>query len=123
MIETIRSVGTVTLLSLSGSLDASVSMQAGEDLRKLLAEGRRRLVLDLQHLDFIDSSGLSALLATLRAARREGGNLVLLRLPEVVRPAIELTRLDRVFSIADDEPAALAAAAGPVSAATDAGNG
>ena len=120
MIETVRTVGTVTILRLRGSLDASVSIQTGEELRKLLAGGHRRLVLDLEQLDFIDSSGLSALLATLRAARREGGDLVLLRLPEVVRPAIELTRLDRVFSITDDEAAALEAvgeSAVPVDAA------
>lgn len=122
MIEIVRTVGTVTILRLSGSLDASVSIQTGEELRKLLAEGRRRLVLDLEQLEFIDSSGLSALLATLRAARREGGDLVLLRLPEVVRPAIELTRLDRVFSITDDESAALEAI-GESAVAVDAAGG
>lgn len=121
MIETVSSVGNITILRISGSLDASVSMQVGEALSRHVAEGRSRLVLDLQQLEFIDSSGLSALLAALRATRREGGDLVLLRLPSVVRPAIELTRLDRVFSIVDDEPAALAVAAGRVGATAASG--
>jgi anti-sigma B factor antagonist len=60
---------------------------------------RRSLVIDLSGVDFIDSSGLSALLAVIKAARRSEGDVVLAAPRPRVRALIELTRLDDVVSV------------------------
>ena len=69
---------------------------------------RARLVLDLQALRRIDSSGLSALLSVLKAARAAGGDVVLLSPSATVASILRLTRLDQILEAYDDEGTALA---------------
>jgi anti-sigma B factor antagonist len=58
-----------------------------------------RLVIDLSGAEFVDSSGLAALLAVIKTARRRGGDLVLASPRPRVLALIELTRLDDVVAI------------------------
>ena len=76
-------------------------------LQDRLAKGAGRLVLDLSKVEFADSSGLSAILACVTAARRGGGDIALLSPMPRVRALIELTRLDDVVAVADDEQSAI----------------
>ena len=64
-----------------------------------LVKSRRRVVLDLAAVEFIDSSGLGALVSALKAARTGGGELRLAALRPNVRQLLEIMRLDRVFSL------------------------
>jgi anti-sigma B factor antagonist len=77
-------------------------------LQERIAQGRARLVLDLARVEFADSSGLSAILACVTAARRRGGDVALLSPLPRVRALVELTRLDDVVAVVDDETAAIA---------------
>jgi len=76
-------------------------------LKSLVAQGHHRLILDLEHVDFIDSSGLSVLVSTLKSAQAEEGNVILLNPSDGVRSLIELTRLHQVFEIFEDKEAAI----------------
>ena len=96
------------MVSLSGTLDAWSEQDVRATLKKLVAEGRVRLVLDLGALRRIDSSGLSTLLSVLKAARAAGGDLVLLNTSTAVASVLRLTRLDQILEAYDDEGAALA---------------
>ena len=96
----------VQLVSLSGELTAAVAPDVRKKLRQLLENGKVRLLIDLSEVSFIDSSGLSALVVTFKAARGAGGDVVLLRPQPTVRSLIELTRLHHVFQIFDDRDVA-----------------
>ena len=77
------------------------------DLLKHVDSGASRLVLDLGRLEFADSSGLSALLACVTAARRAGGDVVMAAPCARVRALIELTRLDEAIAVLPSVPDAI----------------
>lgn len=103
-----RPVGPVEVVSLSGTLDAWAEPEVRTGLKEILDRGRTRLVLDLRDLRRVDSSGLSALLSVLKAARSAGGDVVLLAPSAAVVSVLRLTRLDQILEAFADEAAALA---------------
>jgi anti-sigma B factor antagonist len=90
---------SVTIIAVSGELDASSSARLTETLDPLVSAGRRRLVIDLSGVSFIDSAGLSVLVQCFKHARSAAGSLRLAGLQPAVRRVFELTRLDRVFDL------------------------
>jgi anti-sigma B factor antagonist len=101
--------GNVTVASISvKELDAG---NVGE-LRRSMApilEASTRLVIDLSRLEFIDSSGLGAILSCLRQLSAKGGDLKLSGMTAQVRAAFELVRMHRIFDIFDTADQAIAA--------------
>lgn len=89
--------GVGHFLLVQGRLDAVTAPELKARLKDLVAAGHAQLVADLVDVSFIDSSGLSALVAGFKAAREAGGTLKLAGLNEQTRLAFQLTRLDRVF--------------------------
>lgn len=77
-------------------------------LQERIAAGSYRMVLDLSRVEFVDSSGLGAILACVTSARRRGGDLALASPTPRVRALIELTRLDDAVLVTDDEATAVA---------------
>ena len=74
---------------------------------KLFEEGKHNLVVDLQAVRFVDSSGLGALVSGFKNASSRNGNLKLAGLQLQVKSMFELTRLHRVFEIYTDSAEAL----------------
>ena len=74
---------------------------------KLFEEGKNNLVVDLQAVRFVDSSGLGALVSGFKNASSRNGNLKLSGLQLQVKSMFELTRLHRVFEIYADSAEAL----------------
>jgi anti-sigma B factor antagonist len=78
-----------------------LNMVAAPALKDLVAEnvaaGRDRIVVDLAEVIFIDSSGLGALIAGLKATRLAGGDLRIAQVPQQVMTVLRLTNLDRVL--------------------------
>ena len=99
--------GSFAVATAPEDLDARNSQEAREQLKKLIGEGHHQLVIDLSSLSFIDSSGLGALVAALKAARQHGGNVRLCGLTPGVQSIFELTRLSRVFDVYDSVDAAV----------------
>ncbi len=86
-----------TIVRMTGKLDLLSAAEVKESLAKSVAEGHRRMVVDLAGVTFIDSSGLGALIGGLKAARLAGGDLRLARPADQARVILELTTLDRVL--------------------------
>ncbi|EXF24981.1 anti-sigma factor antagonist [Nesterenkonia sp. AN1] len=80
-----------------GRLTASAAPRLKQAMRKLIEEGNPRIVVDLGQTDFIDSSGLGALIGGLKAARLAEGDLRLAAASESVQSVLKLTSLDRVL--------------------------
>jgi anti-sigma B factor antagonist len=78
-------------------------------IRQLLEAGHRRLILDLGEITYIDSVGLSTLVASLTSVRKQGGDLKLARLPRGVHQLLQIARLVTVFEIHDNLESALLA--------------
>ena len=94
-----ETVQDVDVLALEGRLDASSAKQLKTEVQELTGVGRVNMVVDLEALDFLDSSGLGSLVAALRSVNKLNGDIKLASLQEPVRVIIELTRLHRVFEI------------------------
>ncbi len=108
MILTHRNVEGIDIVALAGRLVMADVPQVRQKLLATVEQGNGKLILDLAEVGFMDSSGLSVLVSALKATRLKSGDVVLLRLSPTVRSLIELTRLQQVFAIFDDEAAALA---------------
>lgn len=99
---------TTAVVRLSGSLDLLTAAEVKERIQRLVEEGWNRLVVDLSAVDFIDSSGLSALINGLKVARNAGGDIRIARAPEQVRGILQACTLDRVLTPYPTVEAALA---------------
>ena len=101
--------GDTTLLVLRGELDIATSPQLRDELVRVIAGGRR-IVVDLEGLDFIDSVGLGILVSGLKRARSDGGDLELVCANRVILQPLELTGLDQTFTLYAQRDEALAQA-------------
>ena len=80
------------------SLDASNTKTFKNDMQPVLAQ-YRNILLDLEALQFVDSSGLGAMLSCLRSTHDQGGHLALCGMSKPVRTLFELVRMYRIFDI------------------------
>ena len=80
-----------------GRLNMATARQLKQVVDDLVAEGTTRIVVDMAQTTFLDSSGLGALIAGLKAARQAGGDLRVARPTEAVQTVFGLTNLDRVL--------------------------
>jgi anti-sigma B factor antagonist len=103
----------VTVIMVSGEMDAESSTQLGEELDHLLAEGSRKLVIDLGQVGSMNSSGLATLVRYYKLARSNCGDVSLAALQPPVRPAFQLTRLERVSDLQPDVARAVQRFIGP----------
>ncbi|MGB2635730.1 MAG: STAS domain-containing protein [Candidatus Acidiferrum sp.] len=109
MTTNIRQVGDVTVVDLNGRIALGEESAGLRDLiANLLSEGHVKILLNLAGVDYIDSSGLGALVSGVASVRRAGGEMKLVNLSSKVDDLMEVTRLYTVFDIADNEEAALA---------------
>jgi anti-sigma B factor antagonist len=96
----------VAVLSLDGRLNMVSAPQLKATITDSVAAGRTQVVVDLSAVTFMDSSGLGALIAGLKAARQASGDLRMTGANEQVRTVLKLTNLDRVLRLYDTVQAA-----------------
>ncbi|MEA2403861.1 MAG: anti-sigma factor antagonist [Thermoleophilaceae bacterium] len=94
-----------------GDLDISTAPRLEEELRRVEAQAPATLVLDLQELAFMDSTGLRLLITADARARDQSRRLVLVRGSEMIQRVLRVTRLDERLDIVDDADAVLAGSA------------
>ena len=92
---------TITVLKLSGDLTADQVDAFRRSCQERFEAGIQHVVLNMEHLNFIDSAGLEALLWILDTVAENGGQLRLLRPDATVNKILEISRLDRRFNIHD----------------------
>ena len=81
----------------AGILDGAQANQLRQQVSELLASGNNLVLLDLADVNFIDSSGLGALIAVLKMLRTAGGDLYICSLAAPVQHLFTLTRMDGIF--------------------------
>jgi len=103
-----RLIDCVEVVHINGRIELGEGSSAvREVVRDLLAKGRKRILLDLAEVEYIDSAGLGALVSSFTSVQNDGGALKLLNLTKKVQNLLQMTRLYTVFDIFDDETAAI----------------
>jgi anti-sigma B factor antagonist len=104
-----RQNGDVCILDVSGKItlgDGSVVIR--EAVKKLVADGTKKIVLNLGDVTYIDSSGIGELVSAFTSVSNIGGNLKLLNLTKRVQDLLQITKLYTVFEVFNDEASAVA---------------
>jgi anti-sigma B factor antagonist len=86
------------VLEVQGEVDLYTSSQLRDAILRLTEEAENRIVVDLNNVSFMDSSGLGVLVAGLKRARERGGELALVFGEGSVQKVIGITGLDKIFS-------------------------
>jgi anti-sigma B factor antagonist len=103
-----RLIDCVEVVQINGRIELGEGSAAVRDVvRDLLAKGRKKILLNLADVDYIDSAGLGSLVSAFTSVRNEGGELKLVYLTKKVQDLLQMTRLYTVFEISDDEEAAI----------------
>ncbi|MGA8761765.1 MAG: STAS domain-containing protein, partial [Candidatus Sulfotelmatobacter sp.] len=101
---TTREVDHVTIVDIAGRIVLGDEIGALRDtIRGLTTQGKKKIVLNLAQVDFIDSSGVGELVSSFTSVRNAGGELKLLSLTKKVHDVLHVTKLYTVFDIKDDE--------------------
>ncbi|HSE19459.1 MAG TPA: STAS domain-containing protein [Pyrinomonadaceae bacterium] len=103
-----RQAGDVTVLDMSGKItigEGSVALRTA--IRRLLEEGKKRILLNLAGVSYIDSSGIGELVSSYTAINKEGGQLKLLNLTQKIKDLLTITKLLTVFDVYENEAEAL----------------
>jgi anti-sigma B factor antagonist len=98
-----------TVVSLHGELDVASAPSLRERLIDLVSRGSTNLILDLEGLDFLDSTGLGVIISALKRARTNGGDLRLVCTQSRIRRLFEITALDQAFPLYPSHDAAIRA--------------
>ena len=103
-----RQARDVTVLDLNGKVtigEGSVALRNA--IRRLLGEGKNKILLNLGGVGYIDSSGIGELVSSFTAVNKEGGTLKLLNLTQKIQDLLAITKLLTVFDVFDSEAEAL----------------
>jgi anti-sigma B factor antagonist len=103
-----RVVDEVTVLDLKGKVTLGEGDEALKDkINSLLLQGRKRILLNLENVPYIDSAGLGEIVRTYTTVSRQGGQLKLVNLTKRITDLLMITKLLTVFETFDTEPEAL----------------
>jgi len=103
-----RQAGDVTILDLEGKItigEGSVGLRGA--IRRLIEEGKKKILLNLAGVSYVDSSGIGELVSSYTTIQKEKGQLKLLSLTQKIQDLLTITKLLTVFDTYDDEASAL----------------
>lgn len=89
------------VLAVSGEVDVATAPRLRERLVSMVTDGQHRIVVDLEGVDFLDSTGLGVLVGALKRVRTHDGELSLVCTQPRILKVFEITGLTKVFSIHD----------------------
>ncbi len=103
-----RLVNDVNIMELEGRIVLGEESNAmRERVKRLLAENKKNIVLNMANVTYIDSAGLGTLVAAFHSARSQGATLKLANLGAKFREVLQVTKLLTVFEVFDSEAAAV----------------
>jgi anti-sigma B factor antagonist len=103
-------VGEVVIITVTGDITLNKGGDIGlrDRVRRLLQQGRTRLLLDLGAVSYVDSAGLGELVQAYATTKNKGGSLKLLRVTKRLKDLLTITKLVTVFDTYDTEAAGIA---------------
>ncbi len=104
-----RQAGDVTILDMDGKVtigEGSVALRT--TIRRILSEDKKKIILNLAGVGYVDSSGIGEFVSSFTAVNKEGGTLKLLNLTQKIQDLLAITKLLTVFDVFETESEALA---------------
>jgi anti-sigma B factor antagonist len=104
-----RTANDITILDVSGKITLGEGTAAlRNEVRNLLKDGHKKILLNLGDVSYVDSSGIGELVSAFTTTSNQGGALKLLNLTKKLHELLGITKLLTVFDVHDDEQKALA---------------
>ena len=103
----VRHDKTVPIIDLSGEVDAYTSARFREAMVDLIESGAANLIISMIKVEYIDSSGLGALVGGLKRSTEKGGRIFIVCDNPQIRKVFDITGLEKVFPIYELEAEAL----------------
>ena len=103
-----RQAGDITILDMDGKVtigEGSIALRS--TIRRLLGEGKKKILLNLGNVGYVDSSGIGELVSSFTAVNKEDGSLKLLNLTQKIQDLLAITKLLTVFDVFENENEAL----------------
>ena len=88
-----------TRLELEGALDALTAPEIRPIFDKVVADGRRRVTVDIAKVTMIDSSGIGAIVSLFKRIKADGGQVLVVGAKDQPLAVLKLLKLDRVFGL------------------------
>ena len=104
---TSRDEGDIKVVVIEGKLNTGASPDAEDFINELIDDGATKILLNLEDLDFISSTGLRVILATGKRLLEVGGKLVLCSPNQTVADVFRMSGFNQMFSVFDTEGEAL----------------
>ncbi len=105
----VKSNREIQILEVTGEIDFHTSRDLRDKFQELIDKKCQKLLVNLQKVTYIDSSGLATFVEVLQKMGRGGGKLVLAGLSAPVRGVFEIAKLDSIFALEESEERALEA--------------
>jgi anti-sigma B factor antagonist len=102
-----RSIDSITVLDISGEIDLYNAPEIKDIINKLIEEKKYNVIINLEQVSYIDSSGIGALISSLSNLKKYQGGLKIINVFASVRKVFELTKLTSFFEIYDSEDEAV----------------
>lgn len=99
----VRTENNISILDAEGKIDATSNQILKDKIKELVAEGQHNIVLNMEKVPFVNSTGLGTLVGILKELRGLKGTVKLIHLQPYVQELFEVTQLVKVFEIFDDE--------------------
>lgn len=104
----VRRVGNVAIMDLSGKITLGESTGILRDeLRSLMAQGNKNILLNMKDVGYVDSAGLGELVGAYTTAANQGGSVKLLNMQSKMKDLMQVTKLHTIFPSFEDEKAAV----------------
>jgi len=102
-----KQTGDVNVLSIGGRLDGYRGAEAEKRIDWLIETGKVKIILNLDRLEYISSSGLRVFLAQLKKARKQQGDIKLCCMKPNIKEVFDIAGFTQLFNIAGDEAEAV----------------
>ena len=104
-----RESGEIVVFDINGEIDLYNAPEIKDKIKEEMNKNKVNIVINLDKVSYIDSSGIGVLISSLSNLKKVGGALKLINVYASVRKVFELTKLTSFFDIYDSEADALAA--------------
>ena len=104
---TIESFRRVSLVTVSGRVDSSSSLELDQKMKHELNTGNNSLVINLAGVDYMSSAGLRAIVSALRNSKKNGGNIILSAPSARVREVLDLAGMESLFEVKSNDTEAI----------------
>jgi anti-sigma B factor antagonist len=105
---TTRASGEIVILDITGEIDLYNAPEIKDIINKMIEDQKYNVIINLEKVSYIDSSGIGALISSLSNLKKYQGGLKIINVYASVKKVFELTKLTSFFEIYDSEDNAIA---------------